>query len=325
MPNPNREHDTSFLSADKTDERVIIHRDLIAHSLRWSHVAKELVALPRNSKPRLLDIGCGVEAPLAKMLYSNRLTNVQYLGIDYGPIKPSMVFPGSFQPEFLERTDAAELLRILGETVDMVQADPTTMHADRMEAVNAVLEPLGGVPTHVACFEVLEHMLPDDVVKLLLALRKVVGPECVLWFSTPVYNSRVGAAGNHINEMTVDTLGHIFEASGFVVDDRWGTFASQRDYLPIMESAYGKDVVDVFNELKQYYDADLVSILWAPLFPDHSRNNLWRLRPDSAYEDPEGEKIFPKMLPHMGPERGSCTRANEWLDAVELLEEYRGH
>ncbi len=334
MPNPNREIDTSFLSADQTDKRGIIHRDLIAHALRWSHVVKELTKVKSGYNARLLDVGCGVEAPLAKTLYSNRLTSVSYLGIDYGPIEPKVKFTGAFQPSFLEKTDAATWLSRLAD-VQRLSGHGIGMPIEHLEAQEQLMEAFGGQPNYVTSFEVFEHMLPDRLAKLLVALRAVVTDGAKLWVSTPVYNARVGAAGNHINELTIATLGTMLEAAGFEVVHRWGTFASQRDYLPQLEnlveltSPEGTFAAEhgftrqLFHELNDYYDANLTAILWAPLFPDQARNNLWELRPrlvqlaDTGTSRYQVDRQFPGGLPPLGSDRGQCLNEAAWA-AVEV-------
>lgn len=329
MPNPKRKMDTSYLSADTTDERGIIHRDLIAHALRWSHVAKELGKQKRNSVAALLDVGCGKELPLAKTLYANRLTHVRYLGLDYGPIQPKMDFNGKWVPAYKERTDAIQFLEnvIQGVTYD----DP--LPADVDQDTGSLLDALGQLPNYVVSFEVFEHMMPDHLARLLLALRRVVVPGAKLWFSTPVYDSKVGAALNHINEMTIATLGTMLEGAGFEVTHRWGTFASQKDYREILDHVQCEEDSDgnllrcdagfmaaLFDQLAKYYDSNLVSVLWAPLFPNHSRNNLWECTPHQPKAD-EGSswKRFNSTLVDVPELRGQCLDEDAWANVVKLL------
>ena len=53
-----------------------IHRDYIAHCLRWSYVLKQ-VKIGMN----IIDVGCG-SFPLLKALYSNKLKPSLYVGVD---------------------------------------------------------------------------------------------------------------------------------------------------------------------------------------------------------------------------------------------------
>src|SRR5574343_1447146 len=91
--------DTTYLSIDNAEERGFLHRDYIAHCLRWSHVCKQLTKSKKYTTARILDIGCGRELPMAKMLYSSRFTPEKYFGVDYGPIPDeslSMFHTGKF-------------------------------------------------------------------------------------------------------------------------------------------------------------------------------------------------------------------------------------
>lgn len=243
--------DMTYLSADMADKRGVIHRDLIAHSLRWSHVIGSL----RPQHPvRLLDAGCGREAPLAKAMYSNRQTTHSYLGVDYGPIECDMRFAGKFIPTFWSYKDISTLTPA------------------------EVTERLGGLADVVVSFEVMEHMAPDRVAASLLAFKEVTTDEADLYLSTPCYDAHTGAAANHINEMTYETFGALLEAAGFIIVNRYGTFASQRDYKKALRAKYGEVGERIFEDLKGYYDSNLVAILWAPLFPSRSRNVMWHVK-----------------------------------------------
>ena len=50
MPNPKRKIDKTMLSIDNAESRGFLHRDYIAHCLRWTHVTKYLM----NQNPVLL-------------------------------------------------------------------------------------------------------------------------------------------------------------------------------------------------------------------------------------------------------------------------------
>ena len=83
-----REIDKTHLSCEQAEERGFLHRDYIAHCLRWSHVVKHLQNKYKTA--RILDIGCGKETPLIKTLYTMRMTPEMYTGIDMNklPWKP---------------------------------------------------------------------------------------------------------------------------------------------------------------------------------------------------------------------------------------------
>src|SRR5690606_17526865 len=75
--------DNTHLSIDTAENRILIHRDYISHCIRWSHVIKFLLQKHVYKSIRVLDIGCGIDAPLARMMLSNRVAPVEYIGIDY--------------------------------------------------------------------------------------------------------------------------------------------------------------------------------------------------------------------------------------------------
>jgi hypothetical protein len=104
------------------------------------------------------------------------------------------------------------------------------------------------------------------------------------YLSTPNYDEQVGAAGNHtydsgdgrgvaVQEYSHEELQTLIEKY-FVIEKKFGTFASQRDYKPFMNDWQ----TEMFNSLNEYYDSNLVANLMAPMFPEKSRNTLWVLR-----------------------------------------------
>lgn len=254
--------DTTYLSLDAAEERGFIHRDYIAHCLRWSHVLKRLAERKAYASARLLDVGCGREMPLAKSLYSSRYIVEQYLGVDVGPIPDDTIAhfdSGKFPIRVWERTDVCDLSA----------------------------EDIGdGLANWVTCFEVLEHVEPLHMLKMLAKIRELTTDDATIFISTPCWN-RKDCADNHVNEMTYESLGAVFEANGLVVDDVYGTFASIRDYERELLDAklstpvdhnYGVPTRQLFERLRAYYDTNFLSCVFAPLFPAQSRNCLWELR-----------------------------------------------
>lgn len=250
----NKKVDTTYLSVNQAAERGFLHRDYLAHMLRWTHVMRYL----SPTKPeRILDAGCGREAPLAQVMYANRHAHHSYLGVDVGRIEPVIQYNGKFQPMLLPHTDVLQL------------------------TASGVTDKLGGHPTLVTSFEVLEHMEPDHAYQFLRRLADLGQPitkdePTTYLFSTPVYDAKVGSADNHVNEWTYEGMLWLLRASGFVILDHWGTFASQRDYLPELKE--DPAMLKLFNHLKDYYNSDVLANLFAPMFPEHSRNVLWKLR-----------------------------------------------
>ena len=68
--------DKTYLSIDTAEDRGFIHRDYVSHCLRWTHVIKRLYERKTWQTARILDVGCGRELPMAKLLYSSKLIPV---------------------------------------------------------------------------------------------------------------------------------------------------------------------------------------------------------------------------------------------------------
>lgn len=243
--------DTTYLSLDTAEERGFIHRDYIAHCLRWSHVVKNLYARKAYASARILDIGCGRELPLAKLLYSSRIAPSAYYGVDYGPVEDAalqLFHTGKFTPTIYERTDFCSI----------------------------TLEDLGAQPVSwVTCFEVLEHVEPGHMVRMLKHAANLTTVDARFFFSTPCYNW-TDVAANHVNEITYEALGAVFEELDFEVVNVFGTFASIRDYEHLLTHYDG--LRPIFEQLRSYYDVNLLSCIFAPMFPAQSRNCLWELK-----------------------------------------------
>lgn len=248
MAREDRDFDKTHLSIDQAEARGFIHRDYIAHCLRWSHVCKWLMQGHSYKSSVILDIGCGKELPLAKLLYSSRMTGGTYIGVDLNKLE---------LPEALRKAVENDKLKVelYGKTDASSKKFPSL---------------LSGAKVNVAVsFEAFEHMNPKAARQLLKNVYKVLEPGGTFFISTPCWNGQ--AAANHINETTYQALGWLLEEEGFFIQDHFGTFASIRDYedqLSIEETA-------MFNRLRQYYDTNYLATVFAPLFPEHSRNCLW--------------------------------------------------
>lgn len=254
--------DKTYLSIDTAEDRGFIHRDYIAHCLRWSHVVKRLYERKMYESARILDIGCGRELPMAKMLYSSKLTPAQYYGVDVGPINDEdfdkINKTGKFPAKIWDNTNFLEM------TVEDVG----------IEVVDDVRS--GQLPNVVTCMEVLEHVEPKMMMDMLEHMKWLTSEDARFFISTPCWN-RVDCAANHVNEMLYESLGAAFERHGFIVENVYGTFASIRDYEDQLHKVC-RDLPDIFNALRAYYDTNLLSCIFAPLFPAQSRNCLWELR-----------------------------------------------
>jgi SAM-dependent methyltransferase len=240
--------DTTYLSLDTAEERGFIHRDYIAHCLRWSHFIKFISQNKRYETATIVDIGCGRELPLAKTMYSSRYIPAKFHAVDVGPIDAEAIsafHSGKFPIEFHPKTDFVQWAKGRENTADFV-----------------------------TCFECLEHVEPKHMLEILAAIRSVLKPRGVAFFSTPCWDV-VSCAANHVNEMRYEALGAVFEENGFLIQDVFGTFASIREYEPHLAPAHR----EVFEDLRAYYDVNFLACILAPFYPQYSRNCLWQVTP----------------------------------------------
>lgn len=278
--------DNTHLSIDQAEERGFIHRDYIAHCLRWSHVAKHLQQGKLYQTAHILDIGCGREVPLAKLMYSSRLipTSGSYMGIDYNKlVVPDMFHTGRFPITLLSG--------IFPGALDEVQS---AMPDDKLQY------------DVITCFEVAEHVEPQDTLVILQGVKKYLAPSGFGFLSTPCYDEATGAAANHVNEMRYEAFGSMIEHAGLNIEGVWGTFASIKDY----KSALTPPFNDIFNNLREYYDVNYLATIFAPLFPQYSRNCLWKV---SSRETP---KTFSPLKSFTGKHNSS---SDKWSSFIESL------
>lgn len=250
MANARGKHiDNTHLSIDQAEERGFIHRDYIAHCLRWTHVAKYLHLQQRYKTSNILDIGCGKDVPLAKMMFTSRLVpdTGSYVGVDYNKLEMPEAFKNArWKPELHGGIVFPEA-EVLG---------------DRKFDV-------------ITCFEVVEHVEPLGAFKILEGIHDRLTENGVAFISTPVFDEKIGAAANHVSEFTFDALNTLIIKAGLDVVNVYGTFASIRDYKDQLE----KDgLKDVFDRLRAYYDSNYLATIFAPLYPKLSRNCLWELK-----------------------------------------------
>jgi hypothetical protein len=259
--------DNTHLSIDTAEQRGFIHRDYIAHCHRWSHVIKWLQQSKRYADAVILDVGCGKDIPMGKMLYSSRLIPKLYIGLDYNKkLNLEPFHTGKFPIKAIGGVNFPD---------DISTSADNTQLADDVFMVNGHADQ-GTLPRPdvITSFEVIEHVEPGHARKMLEGIRDLMGPDSHFFLSTPCYDERVGAAGNHVNEMTHEALGALLEDLGFEIVGNYGTFASIRDYKAQLEA---DGHMPLFNQLRQYYDVNLLATIFAPLYPALARNNLWHL------------------------------------------------
>lgn len=284
----NKQVDTTYLSLDQAEERGFIHRDYIAHCHRWSHFVKRISQRQSYRGARILDVGCGRELPLAKLLYSSRLIPHEYVGVDYGPIPE----------ESVQKISGGKFPAVLYDETDFVKL-----------ASGEIGEEIG-LFDFITCFEVIEHVEPDHMIAMLKAIRDCLQPIIGRAFiSTPCWD-RVNTAANHVDEITYQALGSILEAVGFGIVAQYGTFASQSDYVQLLDEHQAK----LYSQLSEYYDSNVLSTIFAPLFPHASRNCLWVLRRALTTEKPQ----FPKLWDCSKPWGSSVERWQQLENSGDL-------
>jgi hypothetical protein len=260
--------DKTFLSLDNAEERGFIHRDYIAHCFRWTHAAKKIQASWRTAT--ILDVGCGKEMPFPKLIYTSKMRPLHYVGVDVEETPlPDMLAKATFKCE-----------KLCGDIAEVEMF--TDLGFEKQ-------------PNFITCFEMMEHVELEHAQRCLTAIHNCMSHDGLFMVSTPVYNLK-DVAGNHVNEITYDAFGAMLEDAGFAIEANYGTFASQSELKQgFLEDHFsevsGSDIEKIFEALRCYYDSNVLSVIFAPLFPNFSRNVLWDCR--KAAKD--YERKFPSL------------------------------
>lgn len=231
----------THLSIDMAEDREIVHRDYLAHCMRWSHVLKCV-----DIGETVLDLGCA-DAPLGMMLYANKFKPTSYTGIDIR--------------EGILETAKAKLAKA-NFPVELLKLNLIT-EFDRVPKKDY---------TVITCFEMVEHIEGQYVEPLLANIASLMSAETVFFLSTPCYDGK-NQAGNHIKEWYYQELKDVL-VKYFKVEASYGTFMSQRD----LKQCWSPEEMVLFEKLHEYYDSNVLSIIFAPLHPAEARNAIWRLR-----------------------------------------------
>jgi len=244
-----REYDTTQLRA--AGHGKTLGRDYSAHFFRWSFARRFI-----NVKQNVLEIGCGEDRPLSKILTGGAAPHVgHYTGVDLNKLKPSN----------------SQRLRFLGE-FNFVERYKELLKDENKAGFDVIVH-----------FEVIEHMKVEHGAKMLKACYAALKPGGIMLMSTPCYDGKRHAA-NHIHEYTVPELQKYTEKAGFKIEKRYGTFMDIKHAgkdLPQMggdPKAMQAAIKLVRSGLDEYYDNDAISCIFAPLYPDNARNNLWVCR-----------------------------------------------
>jgi 2-polyprenyl-3-methyl-5-hydroxy-6-metoxy-1,4-benzoquinol methylase len=246
-----RDYDTTQLR--EAGHGRTLHRDYSGHFWRWSFARRFI-----GAKDNVLEVGCGEDRPLSKILTGGAAAHVnRYVGVDLNKLKPSnsqrLTFHGEFN--FVER------------------------YKELLKGENA-----GGFDV-VVHYEVIEHMKAEHGAKMLKACFAALKPGGAMLMSTPCYDG-VRHAANHIHEYTVPELQKVTEKAGFVIEQRYGVFMDIKHIGKVeptcgigkTDTALNDAVKSVKKHLSAYFDNDAISCIFAPLYPDHARNNLWVCR-----------------------------------------------
>lgn len=244
--NKDKKYNTTDLDPEGSFERHIFHRDQFAHYIRWTHVLRE-AEIGMN----ILDVGCG-KGELLEVLYRNRFKPKRYLGLD-----------------------------IRKQTIDKANERYSKLDFASFQVQDLAIHWSLQIPEAwdiICSFEVMEHVNKKNGDQFLKNIYNQCQANTIVLISTPCYDERVGAAQNHIydgavQEYTYHELKELLSRY-FTIEKIWGTFASTKDYKPFMNDWQKQ----MYDKLYEYYDANLLSNLMAPFFPEHSRNCLWKLR-----------------------------------------------
>lgn len=247
-----KNYNTTDLNPVTSFERHVFHRDQFAHYMRWTHILKEA-----KIGETICDFGCG-NGNLLEVLYRNKFKQARYVGLD---IREKAIEQANAK---FAKVDWAEFY-----AADLIKNyfDYESIEADK-----------------VCSFEVLEHVGKQNADAFMINFKACGNQDALYYISTPNHDAHVGAAGNHtydsgdgrgvaVQEFTHEELTELFEKH-FDIVRKFGTFASIRDYKPLMNEWQTK----MFEHLKEYYDSNLLSNIMAPFFPEHSRNTLWVIK-----------------------------------------------
>lgn len=230
----NREFDTTQLKS--TSHGYYVHRDYAAHFFRWGFLSRFI-----NRQTSVLDVGCGQEMPVVRVLMASKSRLPKsYVGVDMNKIKKP------------------------------VNGKWITVH----DEFNFIKDHKKLIPEHgqfdvIVNYEVIEHMKKASGTRMIKAFHASLAEGGTLLLSTPCFNGK--AAENHIHEYTIDELAKSLDKAGFVVEQRYGTFASANDIKKVLT----KEERKIYDGIRKFYDNDVAACFLAPLYPDASRNNIW--------------------------------------------------
>lgn len=245
-----KNYNTTQLNPEIAFEKHVFHRDMFAHYLRWTYVLN--VA---RIGMKVLDFGAG-SGNLAEVFYRNKYKCKQYLGLEY---KEKAVSKANEQYKDVPWASF--------EQSDLTLDKGTEKYGNDWDIITS--------------FEVAEHIGKNNIDQFFMNVISNMNDKTTFIMSTPNFNEKVGAAGNHtydsgdgrgiaVQEFEHKELQEILERY-FTIEKKFGTFASQTHYKHLMTDCQK----EMFDELNKYYDSNLISNIMAPMFPEEARNCLW--------------------------------------------------
>lgn len=231
----------THLSIDMAEERQIIHRDYLAHCMRWSHVLK---CAERDEV--ILDLGCA-DAPLGMMYYTNKYSPLKYVGVDLRESQLEMA-----KAKLAKAPFPVELLKLNLVT-----------EFDKIPRLNY---------DKICSFEFVEHIPGEYVEPFLANVAGLMQPTTTFFLSTPCYDGK-NQAGNHVKEWYYDELKAVL-VKYFVIEASFGTFMNQS----ALKKVWSPEEMVLFEKLHEYYDSNVLAIIFAPLHAPEARNAIWRLK-----------------------------------------------
>jgi len=235
------EYNKTHLPIEVAEDRYILHRDYIAHCLRWSHVMKHA-----KIGQTVLDLGCA-DMPLCMAYYTNKYKPERFVGVE---IRESM----------LEK--AKQKLAKAPFPIEYVNAD--------------MCKEFHKIPRYdydiICSFEFIEHIPRESVEPFLMDVRSLMNLESTFFLSTPCYDGK-NKAENHVYEWGFDELKELLQRH-FTIEKVFGTFINQASVKETNDVC----VLETFSRLREYYDSNYLATIFAPLFPEKARNAIWRLK-----------------------------------------------
>lgn len=245
-------YNTTDLDPKTSFEKHVYHRDQFAHYLRWTHVLNQATI-----GETVADFGCG-GGSLLEVFYRNKFKCKKYVGLD-----------------------------IRKKTIEAAKEYFSVVPWAEFHAVDLILDkfPYDEIQADkVISFEVAEHIGKQNIDVFLQNFRDCGNANATYYLSTPNYDEKVGAAGNHTYD-SGDGRGHAVQEFAhaelqahlekyFTIEKKYGTFASQTHYKHLLTPAQK----EVWEGLKEYYDSNLIANIFAPFFPEVARNCMWVLK-----------------------------------------------